>query len=117
MRGLCARPDLVDGWIGLCFNARHQALKSLKRADVAALVVDAVEGVTETDQKIAEQIKAAGCGAVIVINKWDLVTNKDSKTTELWTASIQRFLRDIQWAPIVFTSATTRQRILKIAQV
>lgn len=80
-------------------------------------MVDAIEGVTETDQKIAEQVKAAGCGAVIVINKWDLVTNKDSKTTELWTAAVKRFLRDIEWAPIVFTSATTRQRVLKIAQV
>ena len=75
-----------------------RALRSVDRSDVAVLVIDAVEGVTEQDKKIAGYVHEAGKGCIIVVNKWDLV-EKDSKTSLKYTDDIRRELAFMQYAP------------------
>lgn len=91
-----------------------RALRAVDRCDVAVLVLDGVEGVTEQDKKIAGYVHEAGKGCVIVVNKWDLVT-KDSKTSQKYEEDIRRELAFLQYAPILFASALTKQRINRLA--
>lgn len=83
-----------------------KALEAVKRADVVILMIDAAEGITEQDAKIAGEIEEAGKAAVIVMNKWDLsfakkITEADS------SADVRDTIKFMPWARIVFTSATT----------
>ena len=93
-----------------------RALRAVDRCDVAVLVLDGVEGVTEQDKKIAGYVHEAGKGCVIVVNKWDLVT-KDSKTSQKYEEDIRRELAFLQYAPILFASALTKQRINRLADM
>lgn len=93
-----------------------RALRSVDRSDVAVLVIDAVEGVTEQDKKIAGYVHEAGKGCIIVVNKWDLV-EKDSKTSLKYTDDIRRELAFMQYAPILYASALTHQRINRLADL
>lgn len=90
-----------------------QAIRSLDRADVALLVIDASEGVTTQDKKIAAVIKNRGRSCVILVNKWDLI-EKETGTAEEFV----RYLRDelifVDYAPVLFVSAKTRQRVHKV---
>lgn len=90
-----------------------RALRAVDRSDVVLLVIDGVEGVTEQDKKIAGYVHEAGKGAVIVINKWDLV-EKDEKTMHKYETAIRGELGFMQYAPTIFVSALTRQRVVKI---
>ena len=90
-----------------------RALRAVDRSDVALLVIDATEGVTEQDKKIAGYVHEGGKGSIIVVNKWDLV-EKDSKTALRFTAAIRNELAFLQYAPILYTSALTRQRVHRI---
>src|SRR5581483_6972985 len=87
-----------------------RAYKALERADVALLIIDAVEGVTAQDTHIAGMIKDASRSVVIVVNKWDAV-EKDEETMKQFTALIQHRFDFIAYAPILFISAKTGQRI------
>ncbi|MFZ5899437.1 MAG: ribosome biogenesis GTPase Der [Bacillota bacterium] len=87
--------------------------KALERADIAVLVIDAVDGVTAQDKRIAGLAEEAGRGTIIVVNKWDLV-QKDSGTMNRYTEAIRRELAFISYAPLVYTSALTGQRVRNI---
>ena len=84
-----------------------RALRAVDRSDIAVLVIDATEGVTEQDTKIAGYVHEAGKGCIIVVNKWDLI-EKDSKTSHKFEEDIRRELAFLQYAPILFASALTK---------
>ncbi|MFA5889450.1 MAG: ribosome biogenesis GTPase Der [Actinomycetota bacterium] len=89
-----------------------RSLRAIDEADIAIQVVDVDEGVTEQDQKIANVISEAGCGAVVVLNKWDHVAGEDADSV---ADDVRDALRFLSWAPIVRTSALTGRGIAKIA--
>lgn len=93
-----------------------RALRAVDRSDVAVLVLDAQDGVTEQDKKIAGYIHEAGKGCIIVVNKWDLI-GKDSKTSQAFEEDIRRELAFLQYAPILFASALTKQRVNRLADM
>ena len=80
---------------------------------MALLVIDAEDGVTDQDQKLAGRVAEDGCACVIVVNKWDAV-EKDSYTIYDFEKRVRDRLNFIDWAPIVFVSAHTGQRVEKI---
>ncbi len=89
------------------------AVTAVERADVTLLVIDATEGVTEQDAKIAGIAHDRGKGIVIVVNKWDAV-EKDDKTMQKHTERIRQILSFMPYAEIMFISAKTGQRTGKI---
>ncbi len=92
------------------------AQKSLDRADVALLLLDAEEGVTKQDAGVGGYAADSGCSVIIVLNKWDLV-EKDTHTLETVTDSIHRRMKYLTYAPIVSVSALTGQRVSKLFEV
>lgn len=93
-----------------------RALRAVDRSEVVLLVIDATDGVTEQDKKIAGYCHEQGKAMVILINKWDLIT-KDDRTADKYTREIREELSFIRFAPIVFVSALTGQRVPRILQV
>jgi GTP-binding protein len=89
------------------------ALRSIERADVVLMVINAAEGVTEQDERIAGYVHEAGKGCVFVINKWDLLA-KDNSTLGIYIAKIRDGFKYLAYAPIVCVSAKTGQRSGKI---
>ena len=92
-----------------------RSLKAIERADVVVMVIDATAGVTEQDQRIAGMADDAGKPTVLVVNKWDLVP-KDTYTMESFKKVLRDKLHHIDYAPMIFTSALTGQRIEKVLQ-
>lgn len=92
-----------------------RALRAVDRSDVVLLVIDAVDGVTEQDKKIAGYAHEQGKASVIVINKWDLV-KKDDRTSDRYTSVIREELGFMRYAPVVFISALTGQRVPRVLQ-
>jgi len=90
------------------------ARKSLERADVALLVIDAVEGVTNLDANIAGYAVDSGCSVIIVVNKWDAKDEKETNTIYEVERELRLAMKFLDWAPIVTTSALTSQRVNKI---
>jgi GTP-binding protein len=88
-----------------------RSLRALDDSDAAILVVDAAQGPTEQDQKIAERIAEAGRAAVIALNKWDLV--EDSERTDM-ERDVRQALRFVSWAPLVRTSALTGRGLNRV---
>lgn len=95
------------------FFGINRAFKAIRRADVVLLVIDAVDGITEQDQKLAGRIDEEGRSCVIVINKWDAV-EKDSYTIYEFERNFKGRLNFIDWAETIFVSAQTGQRVEKI---
>ncbi|MBO5244467.1 MAG: ribosome biogenesis GTPase Der [Selenomonadales bacterium] len=93
-----------------------RSLRAVDRSDVVLMVIDATSGVTEQDKKIAGYAHEAGKAVVIVVNKWDLV-EKDDKTTLRFTEDIRKELIFMQYAPVVFTSALTKQRVHRLTEL
>lgn len=89
------------------------AIRNIERCDIALLVIDAAEGVTEQDEKIAGLIYERGKGCIIVVNKWDL-PEKNTNTAKGYTERIRWKIKFLQFAPVVFVSAITGQRVFKI---
>lgn len=87
-----------------------RALRAVDRSDVVLVVIDAVDGLTEQDKKIAGYAHEAGKGAVIVVNKWDLVDKSEHPAAD-YEERVRRGLAFMDYAPIVFVSALTGQRI------
>ncbi len=87
-----------------------RALKAMDQADVVVLVVDATQGVTDQDKRLASIAEEGGKGIVVVINKWDLVT-KDTYTLPKFKEEVLLELQHVKFAPVVFTSALTGQRV------
>lgn len=90
-----------------------QAIKSIDRADVAVVVIDATEGVTGQDKKICSVVANRGRACVILVNKWDLI-EKDDTTAGEWARAIRWEMPFVDWASIVFVSALTGQRLHRI---
>jgi GTP-binding protein len=90
-----------------------RALRAIERSEVALLVIDAADDVMAQDQHVAHYVLEEGKGVVIVVNKWDLV-EKDTRTMDEYTKRIRSSLDFIAYAPIVFVSAKTRQRVRQV---
>ena len=98
---------------------RYSVMRSslaIERADVCLLLIDANEGVTDQDAKIAGEAHEAGKGIIIVVNKWDEY-NKDSKSTDLYKKDVYNKLAYLSYAPIIFISAKTGQRVHKLYEL
>lgn len=90
-----------------------RAVAAIEKADIIVLMIDATEGITEQDAKIAGIAHDRGKGAVIAVNKWDAL-EKDDKTMYRFLDDIQKTLNYMTYAPIVFISAKTGQRLNKL---
>ena len=95
------------------FFGINRAFKAIKRADVVLLVIDALDGVTEQDQKLAGRIEEEGRACVIVVNKWDAV-EKDSHTIYEFDKKIEAKIHFLGWAKRLYVSAVTGQRLPNI---
>ncbi len=93
-----------------------RSVLAVERADVCLLIIDANEGVTEQDTKIAGEAHEAGKGIIIVINKWDEY-EKDTNTIEQYKKDVYNKLSYISYAPIIFISAKTGQRVQKLFEM
>lgn len=93
-----------------------RTVSAVERADVAVLVIDATEGVTEQDAKIAGIAHDRGRGMIIAVNKWDAI-EKDNNTVKKFTEKIRSTLSFMPYAEIVFISAQTGQRLPKLFDV
>ncbi|MBR6514609.1 MAG: ribosome biogenesis GTPase Der [Clostridia bacterium] len=90
-----------------------RAKAAVERADVCVIMIDATQGVTEQDERIAGIAHESGKPSIIVINKWDLV-EKDSKTVDKFTTDVYEHLSYMTYAPVIFVSALTGQRTGKL---
>lgn len=90
-----------------------RAVAAIERCDVCMLMIDATEGVTEQDKKIAGIAHEAGKGIIVVVNKWDLV-EKETNTMRDFKADIARELGFMSYAPSIFISALTGQRVSQV---
>ena len=90
-----------------------QALRAIDRCDVALVLIDAEEGITEQDAKIVGLVFEKGIACIIVVNKWDRIT-KDNQTVGEYVKEIQDKIKFMDFAPILFISALTGQRVVKI---
>ncbi len=93
-----------------------RATMAIERADVCLIMIDAQEGVTEQDTKVAGLAHEAGKACIIVVNKWDLV-EKDDKTMDHMREDIRRDLSYMTYAPILFISAMTGQRVNRLFEL
>jgi len=90
------------------------ARKALERADVAVMIIDAVEGVTHLDANIAGYAVESGCSVILAVNKWDAVEEKGTNTIYEFERSVRMQMKFLDWAPIVSISALTGQRVSKL---
>ena len=93
-----------------------RAQMAIERADVCLILIDAQEGVTEQDTKVAGMAHEAGKASIIVVNKWDLI-EKDGKTMDKMREDIRRDLGYMTYAPILFISAMTGQRVERLFEL
>ncbi|MBQ1855201.1 MAG: ribosome biogenesis GTPase Der [Anaerovibrio sp.] len=94
-----------------------RSLRAVDRADVVLMVINAFEGITEQDKKIAGYAHESGKGVVIIVNKWDIFPDKDDKSTLRFTEDLRDELGFLQYAPVLYTSALTHQRIPRIVEL
>ncbi|XP_058073612.1 uncharacterized protein LOC131222521 isoform X1 [Magnolia sinica] len=92
----------------------NRAFRAVRRADIVALVIEALACITEQDCRIAERIEREGKGCVIVVNKWDTIPNKNHQTATYYEQDVREKLRDLDWAPIAYSTATTGHSVEKI---
>ncbi len=98
---------------GVEFYSTIRTERAIERADVCLLLIDATEGIAVQDLKIAEKAWEAGCGLIIVANKWDLV-EKETMTAPHFEKEVRNRAPFLQWVPIVFTSTLTGQRVQRV---
>ena len=90
-----------------------RTLLAIERADVCLMMIDATQGVTEQDTKIAGEAHEAGKGVIIVVNKWDAI-EKETGTLENYKKEVYEKLKYLSYAPMIFISAKTGQRVDKL---
>ena len=95
------------------FFGINRSFKAIERSDVCVLVIDALDGVTEQDQRLAGRIEEDGRACVVVVNKWDAI-EKDSHTMPAMEKELRAKLYFLDWAPMLFTSALTGQRVQSV---
>ena len=91
-----------------------RAHTAAERADVCLVLIDAAEGITDQDEKIAGIAHEAGKAVIIVVNKWDSITDKDSSTVKKFDEKIRVALSYMPYAPILYVSALTGQRVTNL---
>ena len=91
-----------------------RAVAAIERCDVCVLMIDATEGITEQDKKIAGVAHEAGKGIIVAVNKWDLLDNKDGGTMNRFRKDIENEMQFMSYAPSVFISVMTGQRVDQI---
>ena len=106
------RKSRIDDMIERYSNRR--TINAIERSDVCLILVDANEGVTEQDTKIAGLVHEAGKAAIIVVNKWDAVEDKETNTMRDKEQEVRRDLSYMTYAPVVFISALTGSRVNKL---
>ena len=94
-----------------------RALRAVDRADVVLVVLDATAGITEQDKKIAGYAHESGKAVVLIVNKWDIYENKDEKSTLRFTDELRIELGFLQYAPVLYTSALTHQRVARVTDL
>ncbi len=108
------RRSKIDDAIEKYSNLR--TIAAIERADVCLIMIDANEGVTEQDTKIAGLAHEAGKASIIVVNKWDAI-EKETNTMDRMTADVRRDLSYMTYAPVLFLSALTGQRVEKLFEL
>jgi GTP-binding protein len=93
------------------------ARRAIARADVAVLLIDAVEGPTDQDATVAGEAEKVGCGVVIAINKWDLVEDRSSEFAFAFDDRVRQGLKFLEYAPVLHISAATGDRTPKLLEV
>lgn len=109
------RKSKVDDVIEKYSNMR--SVSAIDRADVCLILIDANEGVTEQDTKIAGLVHEAGKAAIIVVNKWDAVENKETNTMRDMETQVRQGLSYMLYAPVIFLSALTGARVSGLFQM
>ena len=94
-----------------------RSLRAIDRADVVLMLIEAPVGVTEQDKKIAGYAHDSGKGCVLVVNKWDIFPNKHDRSTNRFTDELRDRLGFLQYAPVVYTSALTGQRVDRVTEL
>lgn len=94
--------------------AVDRSIRAIRNCDIAVLVIDATEGVSDQDKKIAGTIVDAGKGMILAINKWDLIEDKQSSTINKFEKEIEKEMPFLSYVPKVFISAKTKQRLVNI---
>jgi GTP-binding protein len=92
------------------FFGINRSFKAIERSDVCVLVIDALDGVTEQDQRLAGRIEEEGRACLVVVNKWDAI-EKDSHTMAALEKELRAKLYFLEWAAMLFTSALSGQRV------
>jgi GTP-binding protein len=90
-----------------------RAVRAIERADVAVLLIDATEGVLAQDAHVAGYVEEAAKGLIVAVNKWDLV-EKHPKAQQEYTQVLRRELKFADWAPVMYLSAKTGQRVDRV---
>ena len=90
-----------------------RALTAVRRCDVALIVINGEDGVTEQDTKVAGYVHEEGKAAIIVVNKWDAV-EKDTNTLEAYRKKVLEDPKFMDYAPVLFISALTGQRVPRV---
>ena len=93
-----------------------RAMRAIERSDIVLFVINAEEGIREQDKRIAGYAHEAGRGLIIVVNKWDLV-KKDTNSMRDFEQEIRDEFQYLDYAPIIFVSAVTRQRLNKLPEL
>lgn len=94
--------------------AVDRAIRSIRDCDVAVLVIDATEGISDQDKKISSIITEAGKGLIVAINKWDLIEDKKSNTINQFDKKLANDIPFLDFAPKIYISAVTKQRLHQI---
>ena len=94
--------------------AVDRAIRSIRDCDIAVLVIDATEGISDQDKKISSIITEAGKGLIVAINKWDLIEDKKSNTINQFDKKLANDIPFLDFAPKIYISAVTKQRINQI---
>jgi GTP-binding protein len=94
--------------------AVDRAIRSIRECDIAVLVIDAKEGISDQDKKISSIITEAGKGLIVAINKWDLVDAKQANTINKFEKELSNDIPFLNFAPKIFISAVTKQRLGQI---
>jgi GTP-binding protein len=93
------------------------ARRAIARADVAVLLIDAVEGPTDQDATVAGEAERVGCGVVIAVNKWDLVADRSSAFAQAFDDRVRQGLKFLEYAPVLHISAATGDRTPRLLEV
>jgi GTP-binding protein len=93
------------------------AKRAMAQADVAVIMIDAVEGVTDRDAAIAGEAQDAGCGVILVVNKWDLMAGNDQQFVKDYDDKLRFQLKFLDFAPVIHISALTGDRTGKVLEM